>query len=391
MNNKPVFDYPLFAMGFRPFFALAGLSALAFIALWNSLGNGAWHIEPYFPANYWHAHEMLLGYATAVIAGFLLTAVKNWTGVQPVNQDQCASLALLWLYGRVMPFYAGLLPDVLIAAADFAFLPLLAYFVSRPILKTGQFKQLVFIALLLAMAVGNGLIHAQILGVSAVGAALGLNLSLTVIVMMIVVIAGRVFPFFTERGLSGVMCMRSPLLDGAAIASSLAALLLMMFELSGVALALAAAAALALNLLRVAGWFDRRVLYVPLLWVLYVGYGWLIVGFGLLALAAFSWVSPVLALHAFTVGGIGVISLGMMARVALGHTGRALKLSNGMALAFLLINLAAVCRVVFPALLPAWYGGFVLVSSYCWLAAFALFIFYYLPILTAPRVDGQAG
>ncbi len=108
-------------------------------------------------------------------------------------------------------------------------------------------------------------------------------------------------------------------------------------------------------------------------------------------LAAFSWVAPSLALHAFTVGGIGVLSLGMMARVALGHTGRALKVSNGMAIAFLLINLAAVCRVLFPALLPAWYSDFVLVSTYCWLAAFALFIFYYLPILTAPRVDGQAG
>jgi len=391
MNKKPVFDYPLFAMGFRPFFALAGLSALAFIALWNSMTQGALHIEHYFPANNWHAHEMLLGYATAVIAGFLLTAVKNWTGVQPVTQDQCASLAFLWLYGRVMPFYAGLLPDVLIAGVDFAFLPVLAYFVSKPMLKTGEFKQLLFVGLLLAMAIGNGLIHAQILGVLDNSAALGLNLALTVIVVMIIVIAGRVFPFFTERGLSGVMCMRNPVLDAAAIASSLVALLLLMFEVRGVLLALAAGAALVLNFLRVAGWFDSRVLYVPLLWVLYVGYAWLLLGFGLLILAAFSWVLPSLALHAFTVGGIGVLSLGMMARVALGHTGRALKVSNGMAIAFLLINLAAVCRVIFPALLPTWYGGFVLASTYCWLAAFALFVFYYLPILTAPRLDGQAG
>ena len=391
MNKKPVFDYPLFAMGFRPFFALAGLSALAFIALWNAMTQGGLHIEHYFPANNWHAHEMLLGYATAVIAGFLLTAVKNWTGVQPVNQDQCASLVFLWLYGRVMPFYAGLLPDVLIAGVDFAFLPVLAFFVSRPILKTGAFKHLLFVGLLLVLAAGNGLIHAQILGVAENSAALGLNLALTVIVAMIVVIAGRVFPFFTERGLSGVLCMRNPVLDVAAIVSSVAALLLLMFEVSGMVLALAAGAALVLNFLRVAGWFDRRVLYVPLLWVLYVGYAWLLLGFGLLILAAFSWILPSLALHAFTVGGIGVLSLGMMARVALGHTGRALKVSNGMAIAFLLINLAAVCRVVFPALLPAWYGGFVLVSTYCWLAAFALFVFYYLPILIAPRVDGQVG
>ena len=90
MNNKPVFDYPLFAMGFRAFFALAGLSALAFIALWNRMSNGSLHIDNYFPASLWHAHEMLLGYSTAVIAGFLLTAVRNWTGLQTVNPDQLA-------------------------------------------------------------------------------------------------------------------------------------------------------------------------------------------------------------------------------------------------------------------------------------------------------------
>ncbi len=256
MTKKPVFDYPLFAMGFRAFFALAGLSALAFIALWNAMTQGGLHIANYFPANYWHAHEMLLGYASAVIAGFLLTAVKNWTSVQPVNQDQCAGLVFLWLYGRVMPFYAGLLPDVLIAGVDFAFLPVLAFFVSKPILKTGDFKQLLFVGLLLALAVGNGLIHVQILGGLENSANLGLNLALTVIVVMIVVIAGRVFPFFTERGLSGVHCLRNPLLDAAAIVSSLLALLLFVFEVSGVVLALAAAAALVLNFLRLAGWFD---------------------------------------------------------------------------------------------------------------------------------------
>ena len=391
MSKKPVFDYPLFAMGFRPFFALAGLSALAFIALWNAMTQGGLHIQPYYPANNWHAHEMLLGYATAVIAGFLLTAVKNWTGAQPVTQDQCASLVFLWLYGRILPFYAGLVPDVFIAGVDFAFLPVLAFFVSKPLLKTGEFKHLPLVGLLLALAVGNGFIHAQLLGVSEHGAALGLNLALSVIVVMIMVIAGRVFPFFTERGLSGVLCIRNPVLDAAAIAASVLALLFMVFAVSGLLLALAAAAAFVLNLLRVAGWFDRRVLYVPLLWVLYVGYAWLLLGFVFLLLAAFSWVLPSLALHAFTVGGLGVLSLGMMARVALGHTGRALKVSNGMALAFLLINLSAVCRVLFPALVPGWYSGLLLVSSYTWLAAFALFVFYYLPILTAPRVDGQAG
>lgn len=391
MNNKPVFNYPLFAMGFRAFFALAGLSALAFIAVWNQMSSGSLHIDNYFPASIWHGHEMLLGYSTAVIAGFLLTAVRNWTGLQTVSSDQLASLSFLWVYGRVVPFYSELLPDVLIAAVDFAFLPALAYFVTKPILKTGQFKNLVFIVLLLLMALGNGLIHAQVLGVSETGAMTGLNIVVAIIIMMILVIAGRVFPFFTERGLSGVICIRNPGLDIAAIALSLAVFVLLMLDVSGALLAVAAVAALVINVVRVVGWYNPRIWFVPLLWVLYVGYGWVILGFGLLALSAFQLVMPSLALHAFTVGGIGILTLGMMARVALGHTGRAMKASNVMAIAFVLINLAALFRVLFPAILPGWYSGFVLASTYSWLAAFSLFVFYYAPILSSPRVDGQAG
>ncbi|QPK64442.1 NnrS family protein [Methylomonas sp. LL1] len=391
MNNKPVFDYPLFAMGFRVFFALAGLSALALIALWNSISNGSLHIDNYYPSTIWHAHEMLLGYSVAVIAGFLLTAVKNWTGRQTVTPDQLASLGLLWIYGRVTPFYSELLPDGLIAAVDFAFLPALAYFVTKPVLKTGDFKNLIFTALLLLMALGNGLIHTQILGGSETSAMLGLNLVVALIVMMILVIAGRVFPFFTERGLSGVICIRNPGLDIAAIVLGLAVFVLMMFGITGLVLTLVALAAVVLNVMRVLGWYNPRIWFVPLLWVLYVGYAWLILGFALVALAAYSLVVPSLALHAFTVGGIGILTLGMMARVALGHTGRALKASNVMAIAFVLINVAALLRVLLPAILPGWYGGFVLASSYCWLAAFSLFVFYYTPVLTEPRIDGEPG
>ena len=290
------------------------------------------------------------------------------------------------------PFYAGLLPDALIAGLDFAFLPLLAYFVAKPILKTGQLSNLIFVGLLLVMTVANALIHAQILGWTENGAAFGLNLLVTAIVMMIVIIAGRVFPFFTERGLTGVICIRNPLLDIAAIGASLLAFILLMIGcFRRILAALAARAALAVNLLRLVVWYDRRIWYVPLLWVLYAGYSWLIFGFALQCLAAFSLVPDSLALHAFTAGGIGVLSLGMMARVSLGHTGRALKVSNLMALAFLLINLAALCRVLFPALLPGWREGFILAAVYGWLAAFALFILYYLPILVTPRVDGKEG
>ena len=257
--------------------------------------------------------------------------------------------------------------------------------------ENGQLKNQIFTLLLLAMALANALLHAEILGVSESGAMAGLNLVLAIIVMMILVIAGRVFPFFTERGLSGVICIRNPGLDVAAIVVSLAVFLGLAFDISAALLTTVAVAAVVLNVMRVSGWYNPRIWYVPLLWVLYVGYGWLILGFVLVALAAYALIPLALALHAFTVGGIGILTLGMMARVALGHTGRALKASNMMALAFVLINLAALFRVLFPALLPAWYSGFVMVSTYSWLAAFSLFALSYASILTQPRIDGEAG
>lgn len=391
MTKPQIFDYPLFALGFRAFFALAGLSALALIALWKSIHDGSFTADNYFPATLWHAHEMLLGYASAVIAGFLLTAVKNWTGEQTLYGDKLAGLCLLWIYGRILPFYSGLFPDSVISLVDLSFLPILAYCLAKPILKTGTFKNLVFVALLLVMTVGNGLIHAELLKLSQHTAWAGLSLVVSMIIVMILVMAGRVFPFFTERGLSNVLILPNPLFEILAISSAALVFFLQLLQINGTLLALVAAFAVVANLARVLNWYNRRIWYVPLLWVLYAGYGWIILGFGLTALAAYNWVSATLALHAFTVGGIGILTLGMMARVALGHTGRALRVSNAIAMAFVLINLATLFRVLIPVALPQWYEQVVYISTLCWLAAFSLFMLIYTPILTSVRVDGKEG
>jgi len=391
MKPQPIFDYPLFALGFRAFFALAGLAALVLIVLWNAIFNGTLTSEHYYPNNYWHAHEMLLGYAVAVIAGFLLTAVKNWTGKQTLIGDQLAGLCLLWLYGRILPFYAGALPDALIALADFIFLPILAYQVSKPIIQAKQFGNLFFIGLLLLLALGNGLIHAEMLGLQENVAFIGIQLVVATIVILILIIAGRVFPFFTERGIPGTLIIRNSLLDSLSVASAVAVFALQLFDISGPLLALAAVVAVAVNIARLAGWYVQRIWYVPLLWVLYAGYSWIILGFILTALSAYAVVLPTLALHAFTLGGIGVLTLGMMARVSLGHTGRALKASNAIAIAFVLINVAALFRVLLPIAMPSWYANLIYVSTLSWLAAFSLFIFVYAPILTRARIDGQEG
>jgi uncharacterized protein involved in response to NO len=391
MKPSPIFDYPIFALGFRAFFALAGLAALVLIVFWNALSKGTLTTEHYFATSYWHAHEMLLGYAVAVIAGFLLTAVKNWTGKPTLTGDPLAYLCLLWLYGRILPFYAGELPDALIALVDFAFLPVLAYQVSKPIIEAKQYRNMFFIGLLLLLALGNGLIHAQMLGLQKNTAAVGILLSVATIIILILTIAGRVFPFFTERGLPGTLTIKNPLLDKLSIASACLVFALQLFGISGTLLALAALMAAIVNATRLSVWYVRRIWYVPLLWVLYVGYGWIILGFALTALSAYSFVLPSLALHAFTLGGIGVLTLGMMARVSLGHTGRSLKASNAIAIAFALINIAALFRILLPIALPDWYGNLVYVSTFFWLAAFSLFVFVYAPILSSARIDGQDG
>jgi uncharacterized protein involved in response to NO len=391
MNTHKIFDTPLFGLGFRIFFALAGLSALILIVLWNAIFKGALSVDNYFAANYWHAHEMLLGYSAAVIAGFLLTAVKNWTDKPTLTGDKLAGLALLWLYGRILPFYAGLLPDPLIALVDFAFLPILAYQISLPIMQARHFKSLVFIGLLLLLTLGNGLIHAEILGLYQNTAWTGIQLIVATIIILILVLAGRLFPFFTERGLSGTLIIRNPLLDALSIGSAVVVFSLQLWAVSGTFLALTAIFAVTVNSARLFRWYEQRIWYVPLLWILYAGYGWIILGFILTALSAYAWVLPSLALHAFTLGGIGVLTLGMMARVSLGHTGRALKVSNAMAIAFVLINLAALLRVLLPAALPSWYNILIYGSTLSWLAAFALYMFVYAPILTSPRIDGLEG
>lgn len=382
MNNRSVFNYSLFSAGFRVFFALAGLSALALIAVWNRISNGALHLDNYFNASLWHAHEMLLGYSVAVLAGFLLIPLKQSSSSQILSSDQLASLSLLWLYGRVVPFYSELLPDSLIAVVDWSFLPVLGFYLFKSVLKAGDYQRLIFPSLLVLLALANALIHLQVLQFTQDTASQGLHLAIGVFVMLIVVLASTALPAMIERGLSGVICLRNPVLDSVAIGSGLAVFVCLVFGLDGGLLGIAAVLACVSNGLRLFSWFDRRIWFVPLLWVSFIGYGWLIVGFAMLVVSAFLGLGYGLALHAFTVGGIGVLSLGLMARLALGQTGRVLKVSNMLALVFALINLTVLFRVVLPALMPDWLGTWVFISTYAWLAAFALFVLYFESILT---------
>ncbi|MEN9757770.1 MAG: hypothetical protein RL755_1957 [Pseudomonadota bacterium] len=383
------FNAPLFTLGFRIFFLLASLSALVLLIVWQQFTQGTLTNTTYFANTYWHAHEMLLGYSVAVIAGFLLTAASNWTGKITLQGEGLIGLSLLWLYGRILPFYAGLLPNELIALVDFAFLPALTFVVGRALLQAKNYRNLAFVGLLSLLTLSNAFIHAQMLGLSSTSAAIGVNMALATIVLMILFIAGRVFPFFIERGLKGVIVPRSPMLDYLSVGSAVVFFGLQCSVDSGVLLGLVALIAAALNTWRLVRWSVYRIRFVPLLWILYLGYSWLIVGFVLTALAASNWVSPSLALHAFTLGGIGTLTLGMMARVSLGHTGHPLKASPPIVIAFVLINLAALFRVVMPLTFSAQQDVLFYLATLSWLGAFALFVVVYLPLLTKKRGDEQ--
>lgn len=386
LNNGMTF----FALGFRPFFLFAGIGAVLLLALWLLVYHGTLAAPGYYGGVAWHGHEMLFGYAVAVVAGFLLTAVRNWTGIQTPRYRPLAGLTLLWLLGRVVPF-VPMVPGWLVAAIDFSLLPLLALGIAVPLFKSRQPSNIPFVFILLALAVANGLFHAELLGWAEGTLQAGIRLAVGLLVLLIAVMGGRVIPFFIERGLPGVRNRNWPWLEIPAIVSALLFVLADLFVPgSGVAVVVSFAAA-AIHLLRVAGWYHHRMWGVSLLWVLFVGYLWVGIGLLLHALAGLGLVNPMLALHAFAVGAVGILTLGMMARVAIGHTGRMMQAHPLMGWSFALVTLAALVRVVVPMFFPALYLRWIDVAGLLWLLAFVAFVVIYFPILTKPRVDGQEG
>ena len=378
-----------FALGFRPFFLLAGLAAVVLLAVWGWAYVGGHMLANYYGFIGWHSHEMVFGYSSAVIAGFLLTAARNWTGIQTLRGVSLALLALLWLLGRLLPFVPSL-PPLLVAVVDLIFLPLFAVALLVPLVRARQYKSLLFVVVALVMSVANLLVHLEILGVLRGGVHAGTYLAVDFVLLAIVVMGGRVIPFFTERGLPpGFVHREWVLVERLAPASVVLLALAEAFWPQPSLLAVVAAVAALMNGWRLYGWYTRGIWRVSLLWVLHLGYAWLVVGFALKALAALGLFAPLQALHALTIGAIGGMTLGMMARVALGHTGRNLVAAPVIGWAFALVNAATLVRVFLPLLMP--YTQTVAIAATLWVAAFALFSWRYVPILLRARVDGQPG
>lgn len=391
-SERPVSN-ALLAKGFRPFFLLATLFALGIVPLWLLVLRGHIVAPPYLEKTTFHAHEMLQGYTVAVLAGFLLTAVGNWTQRETATGASLLGLSLLWIAGRAVLFASGALPPFVVAAIDLSFLPALIVALARPLLGAGNRRNYVMLGVLGALWAANAAVHLEALGYLAYGSGRRANLAaLHIIVLVMSLMAARIFPMFTKNA-TGVSSIHSlPKLDRAtALAILLATVLDLVAPGSSPAGAVFGIAGV-LALIRTVPWGSRHTWRDPLLWSLHVGHLWL--GLGLILRGASCLGAPALsslATHALTVGAIGGLTLAMMARVSLGHTGRMLTAPPAMLLAFAAMNLAALVRCFGPLIAATHYMEVLVISGTLWSLAFAIFAAIYLPILVQPRVDGRPG
>lgn len=394
---RPSFD-AFFSYGFRPFFLGAAAYAVFAMLLWigwiASVAVGwpqSWLPVAGSPFA-WHAHEIVFGFAAAAIGGFLLTAVPNWTGALPLSGPPLIVLFAVWLAGRVAMGLSGLVPYPLVIIVDGAFLPLLGAFAAVQLFTRPAARNLVFLAMIVAMMVSNVFSHLGNGGYLDVDPMAAIRAAMLIVIVMIAVIGGRIIPAFTHNWLNGQrppvpMPRRVFWLDMTALVSLV---VFVLFDAVGAGWALvgtAASVAAIANGARLVLWRGFATRAEPIVWVLHVGYGWIVIGLVLAALSAFTNEVPAAVVsHAFGTGAIGTMILAVMSRASLGHTGRRLVAPRAIVATYYLVTLAAVLRVVAPLLPSELYSPMLLAAGLAWAASFLAFTLVYAPILTTPRV-----
>lgn len=383
---------PLLRLAFRVFFLGGAVFALLAIPLWLAALQGApggWQVTGGWLA--WHRHELVFGFGMAIIAGFLLTAVQAWTGQPGLSGKPLAAIALIWLTARVA--WLLNLPWPVLALFELGFPLAVVVLMGSTLWRARQTRNYPMVLVLLLLAAADGLSVAGLLEGNESWQRQGVLSGIWLVAAMMGMIGGRVIPFFTQRGLGRAEAVAPwPWLDRLLLAGCV---LIALLYASGNALFINPWVGLLFlvvafaHLLRWVRWQDRGLWSVPLLWSLHLAYGWLI----LACLGMALWhlgvpLNPGLALHCLTVGAMGGMILAMIARVSLGHTGRPLEPPAGMPLAFLLLNLAGVSRVLLVWWLPV--AG-LWMAAMCWTLAFALFVWCYGPMLLRARLDGNPG
>ena len=387
-------SFALLELGFRPFFSAAALFAVLGIAVWMAMYVFS---LPWVPAEHggiiWHSHEMVFGYTLAVIAGFLLTAVGNWTGVPGLRGTPLFALLGAWTIARVAFFIPGETAIGVAAIADVVFTLGLIIAVIRPVVQVRQWKQLGLISKLFLVLLCNTAFYAGALGYWDNATLPAIFAGLYVILALLFTMARRVVPFFIERGTGGAIVVRNRRwIDVGSLVLFLAWAVVDVFLDIPDVVGVLSLLLVAVHALRMYDWFVPGTFRAPLLWSLYLGYGFLPLGFLLKALSVWFDAPPTLAVHAFTFGGIGLMTLGMMARVSLGHTGRnVFDPPRGLTPLFVVLLVGASVRVILPLIDPGHYLLWIEISQVLWMLAYAGFLVVFLPMLARPRVDGRPG
>ena len=379
--------FALWNLGFRPFFLLASIFSAISVLLWAA------HFSGYFPSAYlqgpvWHGHEMLVGYTAAVIAGFLLTAVRAWTNEPTPSGVPLMALAALWVCGRVLV----LTPFAMSAAVVNAAFPVaVAVAIGIPMLRSRNVRNYFFVALLMLMGVLILAVHLALQGRFELSPRLGLQLALDVVLFIMVIMGGRVIPMFTNNGVPGANATRHALVEKLALSSVMLLFAADLLQLPQTVIAMIALISALAHGVRLFLWKPWRTLATPLVWILHAAYAWIVVHLALRGLSGLELLTGSYATHALTVGAIGGLTLGMMTRTARGHTGRPLIADRFEITVFLLIQVAAVVRVFGGIASPGLYVLSVQLSALLWAAAFVLYAVRYWPVLTRPRLDGKPG
>jgi len=383
----PPGGFALFALGFRPFYLLAALFSAIAVLVWLAVLRGQpWHgfVSPLA----WHQHEMIFGFALAVVAGFLLTAGRVWTGLRTPQGVVLGLLAALWLLARILMFTG---PALAAGLVDASFPFVIAAVMARVIVAARNWRNLFVVGLLALLGLANVGFHLEHAGVLQLAADLPVRAALFLVLFLVVVMAGRVIPGFTANALPRAGVRRRPRLDQAALGCTALAFAGAAFAGSAGWVAPVAGLAAALHVARQWGWRPLATRAQPILWILQLSHAWIPVGCVLLALNALGWIAQPVAVHALGVGALGGTVIGMITRTALGHTGRALAVGRWETAAYLMVHAAALARVAAGLAPELGYAGLVVAAAWLWAGAFAIYFVIYLPRLLRPRVDGRPG
>lgn len=383
---------PLFALGFRPFFLFGSVFGALAIIFWAFSQLNFVTLPSYFDSKSWHAHEMLFGFTAAILAGFLLTASKNWANTRGVQGRSLILLFGVWLSGRFAIQLSSFLPKELIAFIDLSFLPLVSFFFVQTLSKGAKKNNYIFLLWLMVLFLGNGLMHLEALGLTTDTSRSGYILGVDTMVVIMSLISGRVIPMFTQNAIPGMNIVKRPKVERIVVISLVLYLLTDFFAEGSSWMGGISIVAGLMSFVRLLGWQSLKTRGRPILWVLHLGYAFLSLGLLFRGLSLFVFPVPSsIPIHLLTAGAMGLLILGMISRVSLGHTARPLTVSKSIVTAYGLVALASLLRVFGPFFLPKFYLTEIVVSAFLWGLGFILFFVVYWPILTRPRLDGLEG